>query len=77
MSETWIYYRARPSVYAYIKLCTRLLDHSHHVPLTAQERELILLYTRKLIEQFCDAPSLTYHHTFSFIGACRVWNRTP
>lgn len=52
MSETKIYYRARPSVYAFTKLCIRLLDHAYHVPLTAQERELILLYTRKLIERF-------------------------
>jgi hypothetical protein len=52
MSDTNIYYRVRPTVYAYIKLCTRLLNHADHVPLTTQEREMILLYTRKLVERF-------------------------
>ena len=52
MSEATLYYRVRPSVYAFVKLCTRLLAHTEHVPLTAQERETILLYTRKLVERF-------------------------
>ncbi|MCC2643295.1 MAG: hypothetical protein K0S45_3708 [Nitrospira sp.] len=52
MNEAKIYYHVRPSLYAYIKLCNRLLDHSEHVPLTLQEREVLLLYTRKLIERF-------------------------
>ena len=52
MSEAQLYYRVRPSVYAFVKLCTRLLEHTEHVPLTPQERETILLYTRKLVERF-------------------------
>jgi hypothetical protein len=52
MTEAKIYYRVRPSVFAYIKLCSRLLDHADHTPLTSQEREMILLYTRKLVERF-------------------------
>jgi hypothetical protein len=52
MSDAKVYYRVRPSVYAFTKLCTRLLEHSEHVPLTPQERETILLYTRKLVERF-------------------------
>lgn len=52
MTDTKIYYRVRPSVFAYVKLCTRLLNHTAHVPLTGQEREMILLYTRKLVERF-------------------------
>lgn len=47
-----IYARLRPSVFAYIKLCERLLNHSPDVPLTPHERELILLHTRKVIERF-------------------------
>lgn len=52
MSDVTLYYRVRPSVFAFVKLCTRLLNHTEHVPLSEQERELILLYTRKLIERF-------------------------
>ena len=52
MSEAKLYYRVRPSVYAFVKLCTRLLDHTAHVPLTEQEREMILLNARKLVERF-------------------------
>ena len=52
MDETTIYYRVRPSVYAFIKLCTRILNQAEHVPLTSQEREMVLLQTRKLIERF-------------------------
>lgn len=52
MSEAKLYYRVRPSVYAFVKLCTRLLDHTEHVPLTEQEREMILLNARKLVERF-------------------------
>ncbi len=50
--ETKIYYRVRPSVYAFIKLCTRILNHADHVPLTSQEREMVLLQIRKLTERF-------------------------
>ena len=52
MSDAKLYFRVRPSVYAFVKLCARLLDHSEHVPLSSQEREMILLYTRKLVERF-------------------------
>ena len=52
MSGVQLHYRVRPSVYAFVKLCTRLLDHTEHVPLTEQEREIILLNTRKLVERF-------------------------
>ena len=52
MSDAKLYFRVRPSVYAFVKLCARLLGHSEHVPLSSQEREMILLYTRKLVERF-------------------------
>ena len=52
MSEAKLYCQIRPSVHAFVKLCTGLLDHTEHVPLTEQEREMILLYTRKLVERF-------------------------
>ncbi|MGZ8382573.1 MAG: hypothetical protein ACXWWE_01020 [Nitrospira sp.] len=51
-SETKLYYRVRPSVYAFTKLCTILLEQTEHLPLTPQERETALLYTRKLVERF-------------------------
>ena len=52
MNEARIVYCFRPDVAEYIRACECLLTKSCEVSLSPHEREVILLYTRKLIEAF-------------------------
>jgi hypothetical protein len=52
MNDRKILYHVRPDVSDYIQVCSRLLRASSDSSLTLHERELIVLYTRKLIEKF-------------------------
>jgi hypothetical protein len=49
MSEAEIIHCVKRDVAAYLRACEHLL-RAREVPLTAHEREMILLYTRRVIE---------------------------
>jgi hypothetical protein len=52
MNEKKVLYYLRSEVSDYLRVCDVLLKKSPQAPLTSLEREVILLYTRKLIEAF-------------------------
>jgi hypothetical protein len=52
MSETKLLYCVRPDVTEYLRACEALLKKSRETPLTPLEQEVVLLYTRKLVEAF-------------------------
>jgi hypothetical protein len=52
MSEKKVLYCLRSDVSDYLRVCEVLLKKSPETPLTSLEREVILLYTRKLVEAF-------------------------
>ena len=52
MSEAQIHYCFRPDVLAYMRACEHLLKKSRETPLTPHEQEVIILYTRKVVEAF-------------------------
>jgi hypothetical protein len=52
MEKTEICYCCRSDVAGYLKACNRLLNRTGEAPLSPHERQLVLLYTRKLIEAF-------------------------
>jgi hypothetical protein len=52
MNEKKVLYYLRSDVSDYLRVCDVLLKKSPEAPLTSLEREVILLYTRKLIEAF-------------------------
>lgn len=52
MNDTNIHSCFRLDVAAYMKACDRLLRGTSDVPLSPHEKEMILLYTRKMIEAF-------------------------
>ena len=51
MSDMKVLQYMRPDVSDYVQACKRLLNASGELALTAHEREIILLYARKLIEK--------------------------
>ena len=52
MREKKVLYCLRSDVSDYLRICEALLKKSPEAPLTSLEREVILLYTRKLVEAF-------------------------
>ena len=52
MSETKVLYYLRSDVGEYLQACEALLKKSQETPLTPLEQEVVLLYTRKLVEAF-------------------------
>jgi hypothetical protein len=52
MSEAEIIHCVKRDVAAYLRACEHLLAQARALPLTAHERQIILLYTRKVIEAF-------------------------
>ena len=52
MSEKKVLYYLRSDVAEYLRVCEALLKKSREVPLTSLEQEVVLLYTRKLVEAF-------------------------
>jgi hypothetical protein len=50
MREAEIVHCVKRDVAAYMRACEHLLAQEREPPLTAHEREIILLYTRKVIE---------------------------
>jgi hypothetical protein len=52
MSEKKVLYYLRPDVAEYLRACEAILKRSRETPLTTLEQEVVLLYTRKIVEAF-------------------------